>query len=420
MCSSTFQSNVFQNGGYDYQFVDGPLFDDYTCLVCTLVAKEAQQTTCCGRVFCKQCLERMATKSYKCLKCEDQEGKYFPDKRAIHSIDQLKVYCTNKEGGCRWEGELRHAEIHLESCPYRLAKCPNQCTEVVKGTDLAHHLETLCPNREVECSLCKQIGKHAHISTDHLEKCPNVEIDCPNKDCQETPKRKDMEAHRQQCPKETVSCQYADLGCEYVCLREDIADHDEKQMPRHLILVLDELRTTRMLLKRETKAMQAQVVKMTNFSKLKRKQEAWYSPPFYTFPGGYKMCLRVDAGGAKDGKGTHISAFLYLMAGENDEILEWPMRGIFSIELLNQEEDQNHKEYSVKYVDTKDENWNSRVSKGYAPTGIGRHRLIEHQELESQFLPSQTQYLKKDNLYFRVTMTEKLSGSKPWLAGAIS
>ena len=40
------------------------------------------------------------------------------------------------------------------------------------------------------------------------------------------------------------------------------------------------------------------------------------------------------------------------MAGENDAILEWPMRGTFSIQLLNQEEDENHKEDSVDFDET--------------------------------------------------------------------
>ena len=77
---------------------------------------------------------------------------------------------------------------------------------------------------------------------------------------------------------------------------------------------------------------------MANFSILKESEEEWWSPPFYALPGGYKMCLNIASGGCGAGKGTHISAYLYLMAGENDKNLEWPMRGTFSIELLNQKE----------------------------------------------------------------------------------
>ena len=36
---------------------------------------------------------------------------------------------------------------------------------------------------------------------------------------------------------------------------------------------------------------------MTNFARDKMHSDHWYSPPFYTHPHGYKMCLRVDANG---------------------------------------------------------------------------------------------------------------------------
>ena len=71
------------------------------------------------------------------------------------------------------------------------------------------------------------------------------------------------------------------------------------------------------------------------------------------------MCLRVDAGGNGDGKGTHILVSLYLMAGENDANLEWPMRGTFSIVMLNQEKDGNHK--NAQYVLMKQNHINRTV-----------------------------------------------------------
>ena len=111
--------------------------------------------------------------------------------------------------------------------------------------------------------------------------------------------------------------------------------------------------------------------------------------------------------------------FLYLMAGENDENLEWPMRGTFSIEVLNQKEDQNHHNCSVWFKETEANNYNGKVSKGQALSGWGGQKVVKYQDLEGESLPSRTQYLKDDTLYFRVTMTNKVSTSKPWLAGAI-
>ena len=95
------------------------------------------------------------------------------------------------------------------------------------------------------------------------------------------------------------------------------------------------------------------------------------------------------------------------------------MRGTFSIELLNQERDQNHGKDLVCFDETKANDWNSKVSKGRSSVGWGKPEFLDYQELEGESLPSQTQYLKDDTLYFRVAMTEEMSTSKPWLAGAI-
>ena len=303
-------------GGYDYEFVSDPPSHEYICLICTLVAREAQQASCCGKIFCKECLEKSMRANDNCPHCrEDLNGRYFRDMRAIRSINHLKVYCENKKGGCKWKGELRHVESHQVSCRYRHVECPNECTQAVRSMDLPWHLENQCPNREVECDHCKQVGKHAYISMDHLEDCPDVQIHCPNEGCQEKPKRRHMGAHRQQCPKETISCEYAKLGCEHVCLREAIVDHNEKQMQDHLQLAMNELTILRTLLESRTGTPRGHVFKMANFSILKESKEEWWSPPFYAFSGGYKMCLNIASGGCGAGKGTHISAYLYLMAG---------------------------------------------------------------------------------------------------------
>ena len=41
--------------------------------------------------------------------------------------------------------------------------------------------------------------------------------------------------------------------------------------------------------------------------------DRWYSPPFYTGPGGYKMCIRVVTHGVGSGAGSHVSVTVYLM-----------------------------------------------------------------------------------------------------------
>ena len=72
---------------------------------------------------------------------------------------------------------------------------------------------------------------------------------------------------------------------------------------------------------------------MDEFRKRKMKNDNWYSPPFYSHIGGYKMCLNVNPNGCGRGEGTHVSVFVCLMRGEFDDDLKWPFRGDVTIQL---------------------------------------------------------------------------------------
>jgi hypothetical protein len=54
------------------------------------------------------------------------------------------------------------------------------------------------------------------------------------------------------------------------------------------------------------------------------KQFFLTSPPFYTSPDGYKMCVRLCLNGADSSQSTYLSIFLVLMRGEFDALLPWP------------------------------------------------------------------------------------------------
>ena len=72
---------------------------------------------------------------------------------------------------------------------------------------------------------------------------------------------------------------------------------------------------------------------MDDFEQHKRSNDIWYSPPFYTHLGGYRMDLSAYANGCGRGKGTHVTVHVYLMRGEFDDLLKWPFRGEVTIQL---------------------------------------------------------------------------------------
>ena len=140
---------------------------------------------------------------------------------------------------------------------------------------------------------------------------------------------------------------------------------------------------------------------MTEYSKHKGNPR-WYSPPFYTGPGGYKICLKVYADDKVDGTGTHVSVFVTLMRGEHDDKLTWPFRGNITIQLMNQNSDEDNVEYTVVFDDrtATHEDVSGRVTvRIRAKNGWGRCKFISHTKLES----ATKQYIKNDCIKFRVT-----------------
>ena len=155
------------------------------------------------------------------------------------------------------------------------------------------------------------------------------------------------------------------------------------------------------------------VFKFTNYAKRKSSNASVFSPPIYSSPGGYKMCINVVPNGSGEGKSTHISVFAYLMRGENDDHLPWPFTGTVVVELLNQLADQKHHSTSTKM--TKDHDTSQRVLDGdRAESGYGQPCYIAHSSLEYN-AAKRCQYSKDDCLYFRIKINSAVT-PKPWLS----
>ena len=145
---------------------------------------------------------------------------------------------------------------------------------------------------------------------------------------------------------------------------------------------------------------------MTNFEQHKTKNDQWYSPPFYTHPRGYKMCLDVNANGSGDGRGTHVSVFAFLMRGEFDDHLEWPFRGHVTVAMLNQLEDDNHIIKTIPFTETSESKHIGRVTIGdRAPGAWGCPTFIAHTDLKYNPVKN-CQYLKYDCLCFQIVKVE--------------
>ena len=393
-------------GGYSYKFVDAGLPEKYNCAICTFVARDPQQVTCCSHIYCSSCLLKHKQKSgslFNCPSCrQNLDGRYFPDGRIDREIKDLGVYCPNDE--CQWKGIIKDIETHITECPYQSIECSNGCGENLQRMKMETHVSEECPKRIVTCTHCEETGVHELISTNvHLDVCPLFPVTCTNDECDVVSPRNKLSVHKRTCPKSIVTCEYSSVGCSKRMKREVQEEHNESSVKKHLQLAVNALQNRL--------PSNSKVFKLGDFSNKKSNDERWYSS-FYTSPRGYRMKLDVYANGDGNAEGAHVSFFIYLLQGENDDNLEWPFQGEVTIELLNQLEDKNHEVCTLKFNESTPDRCKNRVVDGRNGHGWGRPKFVPHSELGHN-IDTNCCYLLNDCLHFRITVNATYN--KPWL-----
>ena len=414
--ASSEQGLRFTFKGKNYLFFGEPRrnLEDLVCPICQDIASEPVQTSC-GHLFCGECL-----KGSSCPVCRQQYTS-MPDHFNTRRIKGLKVGCPNS--GCSWKGELGDLKRHFTTCLYEPVPCPNDCGGKFIRCLLGVHTHAGCPLRIVKCQYCSFEDKPSALD-DHTTFCPSVPVECPHK-CGVKCPRGQLTTHLGTCPKRLVRCKYYLIGCEEPIPVDELDthlvqakdDHLEKAMSKVMDLSVamgtlcqqihhpcDPQRVflPRHWLKNEKiTPICPWIVKMSDFSQKRSKD--WFSPPFFTHPGGYQMCLEVWGSGCGSGKGTHLSVYMCLMKGENDNHLKWPLSLAIHITLLNQSSDSNHVSEQINFANAKENARNQVVQGVMAKSGRGRTRFVPL----SSFVEDPTQdvqFLKNDSLYFRVSL----------------
>ena len=329
-------------------------------------------------------------------------------------IDELLVICASSERGCEWTGTVGTFDDHIASCQFALVPCPNKCEEdkgagelLLIKKHLDQHLKTKCPKRAYECPHCEEKGTFAGITEDHDEVCEKKIVACPNKgsgcSLSSMEQGKTKEHVSSDCEYTEVACVYESLGCGVRMLRKDREKHDKEDREKHLDL---SLATVQLLREEQHKTLskgETFVFKVQEYASKKEENKIFYSPPFCTHPGGYKMCISGYANGNGFGEGTHVSVFTELLEGYYDNEIHWPFVGTVTTELLNQLGDKNHYRMDNTFIAID----NARVGEA-----IGFPQFLPHSSLGHN-PATNTQYLLDDTLYFRVSVI--VCYNKPWL-----
>ena len=356
-----------------------------------------------------QCLER----PFSCEYCEEYDSS-FEDVTTNHwpVCGSYPVQCPNK---CSSETmERRNLESHIANdCPLTIIDCDFKgigCEVRVPRKDLSTHLtEALVAHMSLQTKQLMDLKEENELLKQHLTqqmKEDNSKLKLQLKEIKEENQKmkqqlmalmeEEKERMRKEMKKDKQMKQQLtnEIKKENDQMKWQLAEQmlKEEQLERQVEALAKDLWEYR------TKTLVCPIeIPMTNFKQHKKDHDEWYSPPFYTHPKGYKMCLNVYSGGDGKGVNTHVSLYFFFMKGEFDEQLEWPFQGKFSIQLLNQCGEEGHHTRVIKF-DAEDKV--SRVVDGErASSGWGYTTFIAHTQLTPKFL-------QNDCLKFRV---EKLT-----------
>lgn len=330
--------------GYNYEFVD-PVPDECICTICHHIQREPYQVICCGKIYCKSCLEKHRKTTMKCPCCpaslegDDNGIKFFPDKNTSIKINHLKIFCRNKGRGCKWSGYLEAFPEHKEECPNEMVYCTNNredssskcCTEVQR-CDLNRHMTKQCEYRIVQCQYCDDRGIYKHIQGYHLDRCSNVKVNCENEGCDGKVERGLMATHLNKCPKKIIACQYWHAGCNERFIRENTEEHNQQFIQQHLDNAM------RRLSEMSDTIAHTHIQKSLDYHVTKAAIGAPIAQMFYSPRTNCKFALKIEEGESE----AILVVSVAVMPGRYDHALEWPVKGEVTITVLNQKKDECH------------------------------------------------------------------------------
>ena len=394
---AAFLAFYFSYKGKEYLFVGEAKknLDALQCPVCFEIVLEPVQTNC-GHLFCKKCVEGIT----KCPVCREQFTSV-PDHFNNRRVRSLRVKCPYTANGCKWVGDLGDVNDHeAAQCEFHPHKCPH----------------------------CDFTTMQETILQQHLVMCMSHKFPCPNR-CGAAPSRKYLDLHLDECPEQLIRCKFSILGCDVELPRKEMNRHIATSEEHSTDFLLQHVMKLTVLVSQlcaksgvpmpleqrtwlQNKVLRKEplppwVFRMEGFQEKKENEEEWYSDPVYSHFGGYKMCLRVDANGIGKGHGTHVSVFVNLLRGGNEDNLKWPFKGTIKVSLLNQLEDGQHHTRQIWPPDSfvSDRFGSCVTEEERANCCWGLPLFISHQDL-NYCGSSNYQYLKDNTLFFRVDCIE--------------
>ena len=176
------------------------------------------------------CENECQFRKVKCTHCE-VVMKHNETESHLKICPNFPLLCPNE---CMGTFLRKAMATHIEKkCPYTVLDCPNECGSKMKRSKLSNHCENECQHREIKCKFCEVSMRYKDLETHH-KTCLQFPVVCPY-ECLKSLIRKELESHiKNECPNTLVVCPYKELGCEVLCKRCELPEHEKKYESKHL------------------------------------------------------------------------------------------------------------------------------------------------------------------------------------------
>lgn len=166
------------NGGYSCKLVSQPKELQTECSICLQLLRAPEMVSCCGNKFCQSCIGHILNKNNRCPLCGQTNVTTMPDRQLERTLNSLELYCVHVDEGCKWTGELRALERHLnqghsktdwlKGCEYASVKCKH-CHRKYPRREVMHHMTQECSEARIPCEF-KEYGCGAMVLRKNMDK----------------------------------------------------------------------------------------------------------------------------------------------------------------------------------------------------------------------------------------------------------
>ena len=326
-CTRSLDSRM---AGFDCQFVERPPEVFQTkCPVCLLILREPYQVSCCGKSFCRECIEAIKARSQPCPTCKRDRFECFHNKGLEQPLYGFHVFCSKKESGCAWEGELGQLDQHINSnpkhlrCSYTIVACV-YCNKLHQRHEIERHQTSLCLRRPFTCDMCQKYrSTYEDVATNHVPVCKCRLVLCPNWCGADNLQHQHLEEHMLiHCPLSYVECEFSDAGCDAKLHRKDLRSHLTDNIVTHMSLLATENRKLKLQLQKQSQEISRQEsqlkkqerdhLELAKYTRLHpscvrvppidflcpagiaRKCGTWLSEPVFSLIGGCEIQLKCE------------------------------------------------------------------------------------------------------------------------------